>query len=503
MPERLDRYLDASSIDMRRRTAHAGLYAAIGQGATVGIGLLSLSVLARLLRPEDFGLIGMAAVFTGLLNVLADGGLTSVTVQRRSLTQAQVSNLFWINGGLGLGLGVVMAASGPALAMVFGRPELVPVSVAMGLSFVLGGASVQHCALLRRALEIGRLNGISIGSAVIGLAVGAWLALEGWGYWSLVMQALASSCARLLLAWALCSWRPSMPSRGSGTRPMLHLGGFLSGATLLTYLYRKGDDLLIGWYWGAAPLGVYSRAYSLLLQPLQQISWPIGQVAVPALSRVQHDPRRFREAYCQGIRLVAWLALPASAVLLVCARPFVLVVLGDRWTDVIEVYRALGPAALLSSITSAATGWAYHALGRGKEAMRWTLFAVPTTLAAFCIALPFGPVAVAAALSTCQVLLAVPQLRNALRDTSVRMADVGRAVAAPCFAAAVASASAGTALAACNSSSAPLAQLLLGGAVFAVGYLSAAILVPQGRKDLRELAAYFRPRTAVEQRAPS
>jgi O-antigen/teichoic acid export membrane protein len=488
---RFDSYLAVSADDLRVQTARAGRRAAVGQGASLLIGLGSVSVLARLLAPDDFGLVAMVAVLIGVLGFFSEGGLSTATIQRKLLTQGQVSNLFWANVVAGVLVACLAAALSPLVAWVFGRPEVGRICLALSINFAITGLGVQHGALLRRRLEMNRLNIATIASAGVGALIAAAAAYGGLGYWSLVAQAVGSNAIRVILLWALCPWRPSRPSRGTGARPMLRFGSALTGANLLGYLYRKSDDLLIGWYWGAQSLGLYSRAYSLLMQPLQQAAWPIASVLLPALSRLQDDPERFRRGYRDAILAVSSVTLPVTGCMLACSRPLVLTLLGPEWEEVIGIYRALGPAAVLSSTTSIATGLAYSALGRGMQAFRWTLLSVPITVGGFAIALPYGPTWVALTLSTCQAVLCLPQLLNAFRDTPLRLRDYASAIVRPAAAMGIAAVIATGVLHTLRDDWVPVLQLTIVVPPFALSYGLCWYLLPGGSKKWAVMKTAF------------
>jgi O-antigen/teichoic acid export membrane protein len=489
-------YFTTAPAGLRRKTISGGMAAAAGQVVTFALHFGSIAVLARLLGPGDFGVVAMVTAVTGFMALFGDSGLSLATVQRERITHAQVSTLFWINLGLGVALAALTAALGPALAWFYGEPQLTAITAALAGGFVLRGLGVQHQALLRRNLQFPRLVLVSTFGALAGYTAGITAALRGLGHWSLVVQALVMAGATTLAAWLACPWRPGAPARDPAVAGMAKFGGAFTGSTVMNYLLRNFDNLLVGWYWGASALGYYSRGYAIMMLPMGQLNGPINQVALPALSRAQSDPEKFARGYFQGVTLLAGVSLPACVLLMTCAEPFVLTVLGEKWRDIVPILLALAPAAALSTITNAA-GWAYNALGQAGRQLRWTLGVVPVYLAGFAIALPFGPVAVAASFSLLLSLLFLPTFWFAYRGTPLRVKTLTGVLLRPVAAALLAGAVTTWALRAASVAAlVPPAQLALGTILFAVAYVAGWFHMPGGREQIlstwRYIASAFR-----------
>ena len=211
---------------------------------------------------------------------------------------------------------------------------------------------------------------------------------------------------------------------------MLAFGGNLTGFNFINYFTRNGDNIMIGAAWGAGPLGIYSKAYGLLLLPLKQINAPVGSVAIPAMSRLQNDPAAFNRFYCQTIRLLAYITMPLVIVLAVLANETVHLVLGSQWHDAAPVFAVLAIFGVIQSVSST-TGWVLTALGRTRRMLQWSMIGTPAILIAFAIGLPWGPFGVAVAATTCALLLVVPNMLYAYWKTPINLVDVARAIRAP------------------------------------------------------------------------
>src|SRR6266404_5333295 len=291
--------------DLKGRTISSGFITIAAQGVQFVLSLASIMVMARLLTPKDFGLYAMVTTIMGYLMVFKDAGLSTATVQRECITQAQVSNLFWINVGLSGAITLVLAACSPLVAWFYREPRLVGITLTLSGTFLLNGLAIQHAALLSRQMRFNALAGITISSTAIGMAVAIGMALLGCNYWALVISNLVTVMTMTLFTWVAIPWRPHAPSRRSGVRPLISFGANMASGGFIYDLALETDGMLIGRFCGAGPLGLYSRAAALLRRPMDQFLSPIGSVFLPVLSRVQSQPERYRRAFLQIYEAIA------------------------------------------------------------------------------------------------------------------------------------------------------------------------------------------------------
>ena len=481
-------------VDLRRKTVRSGLVTVLAQAANFCVYTVSTMVLARLLSPEDFGLVGMVTAVTGFLRVFKDAGLSVATVQREVITHEQISTLFWVNMVVGILLAIVSLVLAPLLAIFYREPRLIWITVAMGASFVFGAASAQHEALLRRQMRFKALAAIEMISLAAGICVGIGMALNGFGYWALVAMPIATALANLVAVWTALSWRPGPPRRGSGARAMLHFGASLAGVNLLNYLWRNADNVLIGWHWGAGPLGFYQKAYGLLLLPINQVNSPISGVAVSSLCRVQGDPERLRRYFIGGYTMAASITLPIVLAVTVFADDIITLLLGGRWFEAVGIFRLLAPAALIGALLNP-MGWLFVATGRADRQFKLTVVWSALVVLAFVAGLGYGPQGVAIGYSAMTTLLALPVLKYATKGTSVRLHDIFAAIKAPILAAAV-SGALGLLLKISMADSIPVALRAIGGCFAVTGAYALILLVLVRQWDsYRTLLREALPRT--------
>jgi len=371
----------------------------------------------------------MVAVFTGFVAVFKDLGLSVATVQRAEISHGQVTNLFWVNLTLGAALALVIAGAAPLLARFYGDPRLEAITAVSAIGFLLSGLTIQHQALLRRQMRFTSLAVVEIAAMLASVSVAVSLAWYGAHYWSLVFNQLAAVATTAVAVWMLSRWRPGLPTRRSGVRSMLLFGGNLTAFNVINYWARNLDNLLIGRVWGAAQLGLYSRAYQLLLLPIDQITAPITAVAVPALSRLVDSPERYRRAYVRILAKLAMVTMPLMVFMIVTSDWMVRVVLGSQWMGVSPIFAWLGLAGLLQPLSSTGT-WLLISQGRAHEMFRWGAMGNTIIVASICAGLPWGALGVAMSYSICNVLVVQPFLLwFVCRKGPIRPGDVLRAIA--------------------------------------------------------------------------
>ncbi|HEV3467910.1 MAG TPA: lipopolysaccharide biosynthesis protein [Pyrinomonadaceae bacterium] len=400
---------DHLKADLGSRAARGGAVMVGAQALRFAVTMGSTMVLARLLTPEDYGLVGMVLVVTGFVAFFKRLGLSAATIQRPEINAEQVSTLFWVNVAVSVALAGATAALAPAVAWFYGQPQLVGITLAFAAGFTVSGLSVQHEALLKRQMRFKALAAIELGAMLAGIGAAIIAARAGAGYWALVLNQLVFGTLYAAGLWAACGWRPGPPVRYAGVRQMLSFGGDITGYGVLNYLARNLDNLLIGRVWGAAQLGLYARAYQLLLLPLDQTTVPLDSVAVPALSRLTDAPERYRQAYLRILEKVAMLTMPGVALMIATSDWLVRLVLGPQWDETARIFALLGVAGLFEPVANT-MGWLLISQGRTRDMLRWGFVHAAVTTLSFAVGLPWGAVGVAASYSAFGVLVHKPLL---------------------------------------------------------------------------------------------
>ena len=393
--------------DIGARAISGGLVTVGAQAAKFVLNLTAAAVLARLLTPREFGLVGMVLGITSLVGLFKELGLSTATVQRDTITQQQVSNLFWINVSVSGFLTVISFGLAPLIARFYHDPRVTGIMMVLSLTFVLTGSAVQHQALLTRQMRFRALAMIEVTSMLVGFMTACCLAQLGFSYWALVAQQLVSATASFVLMWYTSGWRPSMPQRGSGVGPMLSFGVHLTIADFIGLLLANSDSILIGRVFGAEPLGLYTRATVLVARPLQQISMPINAVLIPVLSRLQSNSERYRRTFMRTYDTLALIFFSFAGLCLALARPLVLVILGPKWSGVIPLFSAFAIVAISMPLADVAI-WLFQSQGRGREQLyNHTLVGV-LILASYVIGLHWGPLGVVVSVAIASMVIRLP-----------------------------------------------------------------------------------------------
>lgn len=417
-----------STGDLRDRTIRGGSALLVGQGFRFAISLASQIVLARLLFPEDFGLVAMVYPVLGFIQLFQDFGLLQAVVQRPAVSPRLLNAIFWVNTAICLGLALVFAALAPVLALVYHEPRVTPIAIVLSAMILVTGASQLPSALLGRQLRFVLLVVVDIVSLAVGLVVGIACALSGKGYWSLVFSQVATTVTASALTILAARWRPSAPNRDPEVGGMLKFGGQITAAKVVIYLNSSVDNMMIGVVLGERSLGLYDRAWRLAVMPLVQLCAPVDRLAMPVLSRLQDDPARYRRAFGQMIQLLCLLAMPGLLYGVVGAGQFIPVLLGPKWLDTVPIFGWVCFGALISPLNNAAF-WLLTSQGRGSDQLRWTTVVSVINIAAYASGLYWGIKGVAMASAISVYTLQAPILISAAtRSGPVDRAAYVRAV---------------------------------------------------------------------------
>ena len=286
--------------DLKERAIRGSVARVSSQIVYFALRVGALMVLARLLDPKDFGLVGMVTAFTGVLTLFRDFGLSTATVQSVDVTEEQVSTLFWINILVGAILTIGLIVVAPLVAAFYHESRLFWVTIALASGFLLNAAGVQHSALLQREMRFTALAIIQIISLVVSTVLGIGAALAGFGYWALVIMTVTLPLVSSVCFWLATAWIPGMPRRRAGIRSMMRFGGAITLVGLIVYIAYNLDKVLLGRFWGAEVLGIYGRSYQIINLPTDNLNSAVGEVAFAALSRIQGDPIRLRNYFLKG-----------------------------------------------------------------------------------------------------------------------------------------------------------------------------------------------------------
>ena len=322
----------------------------LGQAGKIAIQFVSVVVLARLLNPSEYGTFALALAVISLGEAFRDFGLSSAAIQAKTLSRDQQSNLLWVNVGIGAVLALGCVAASPLLEWVTKDPESPPLLQVMAIVFVLNGIVSQYRAGLNRDLRFEALVVSDLSGPVVGVAAGVLTAVWGWGVWALAVQQIVGVVVTTVVAVILSRWLPRLPNRRGDIRGMMRFGIGMVGTQTVGYLNNYIDTLTIGVRLGTVELGIYDRAFQVLMRTLNQVRNPTTSVALPVLSRMEpgtEECNRFiiRGQAALGYTLVAGTAFAAGA-----AEPLIAIFLGSTWAASAPIFAVLAVAGAFQTI---------------------------------------------------------------------------------------------------------------------------------------------------------
>lgn len=415
---------------LRQRSARGAVSTLAGQWTRLVLQTVSTVVLARLIAPHEYGLVAMVVSLVGIGDALWNLGLSQATVQRRDVRQDHVTFFFWLQLAIGAAMTLATALLAPLLASFYSQPELVPLTRLLSLMFVLNGLSAQHLAVLTRRMRFGLLSAIEVLGLVMGITAAIIIAALGGGAWAIAVMFLAAPVARLVVAWPSSGWAPSAPRRAPGVGEMLRFGLSLTVTNVLDYTAQNLDNVLIGRFYSAEALGLYSRAYNLLLMPLRQVTAPVARVAIPVLSYLQDQPARFRRFFMAAMSAAAYASLPMICFLAGLSHEVISVLLGDRWLGAVPIFKILSLAGILVTLRNT-NGWLFVATGHtGRQAV-WALVNRPVIILGFVAGLRWGTTGVAWGFLSAHLLLLFPSFVLSVKDTPVSLLNIWQSIRRP------------------------------------------------------------------------
>jgi len=406
------------SSDLAEKSIQGGVSIMLAQGIQFVLQVVGTIVLARLLIPADYGLIGMVTVVVNFAQMFKDAGLSMATVQKEKIAHEQISTLFWINVFISFFFGMCVLFGSPLVAGFYGKSELTTVTAVLSISFIISGLSIQHAALLRRHMHFVNIAIVQIFAQFITLAVTIVLALYGWRYWALVGGSLTTAFVTVALTFFFCPWIPGRMHKGVGVRDMLKFGGHLTGFNFINYFSRNLDNIIIGRFIGVDSLGLYTKAYQLFMMPIAQIRGPMTNVAMPVLSMLKNQPVRYRKYYQRIIDIMATLTVPMTTYCVIEADFIIRLVLGPQWMGAVDVFRILAIAGMIQPVAGT-RGLILLSNGYSQRYFYWGIFNAIFCIISFIVGLPYGIEGIAGAYALANYVILIPSLFYCFHETPV------------------------------------------------------------------------------------
>lgn len=390
-------------MDLRKKTIHGLVWSAISQVGQQISQILIAVILARLLSPDDFGLLGMATVFTGFVAIFGELGISSALIQKQDINEEHLSSAFWLNIFTGILLTLIFIMGSSAIARFYNRPELKLIMFALSFNFVFTSFAIVQRTILTKDMNFKALATRDMLAFVISGILGIYLAYNGYGVWSLVYQLFSFTVISSILLWVVSKWRPKFIFSISAIKDILGFSLNLTGFNIVNYFARNIDQLLIGKFLGAQALGFYSLAYKMMLYPLQNISMVANRVMFPAFSKIQHDLENVRNIYLRMVKAASLITFPLMFGLFIIAPELINVILGPKWQAVAILIKIFCVCGMVQSI-GVISGNIFLSQGRADIQFKFGVIGSITVFVCIAIGLQWGILGVVI-FYTCEQLL--------------------------------------------------------------------------------------------------
>jgi len=407
--------------DLNRHSLRGGAISMGGLALNMVVQVCSTIILARLLMPEDFGLVAMVSAVTGFMSIFVDLGTRDAVAQRHSITEGEVSALFWITLGTGLTLATITALSAPLIARFYGDPRLGPITMALSATFVLPALYFQQHALRRRSMMFRTLALIDVGANLLATTLAIALAYHGYGYWALIWKLILSAFFSGAAIWVCCGWWPKRPAFTAGVKDLLKFGLNITGFIITDGVARSADRVGLGYTAGPHQLGYYQNALVVYDNALQ-ICASLHNVATATLTKLRGDRPALKRAWSAALSSLVYFAAPAYATLAVVGHDLVILLLGSKWAAagaVLSILALRGPA----NVVERTLGWLHIIAERPDRWRHWGVLNCGVTIVALLCGLPFGPIGVAAAYVAATYLLFIPGIAYAGKPLGIGATD--------------------------------------------------------------------------------
>lgn len=379
---------------MKKKTFWGAIWNSLSSVSLTGLNFVITAILARLLTPNAFGVMGMIQTTIALINMMNQFGLAPAIIQGENLNQKRLSSLFWFNMLIGIIMTAIVYFSSNFIALFFSQPELTELLKLISFVFTIVSFSFIQQSLLRKEMKFKELFNINILSTILYGAIAIVLALNDFGVHALVYGFIAKNIIVTLLIILYYKWLPSMFFSFYIIKDLLNFGIYVFGTSIINYFNRNLDYLLIGRFLGSEALGYYTLAYKLMLVPVRKIGGVINNTFLPAFSEMKDNKISIKKYYLKVLGLIALITFPMMGGLFIVAPEMILTVYGQNWIPVIILIQILSITGAVQSIGTT-VGTILLSQGRSDISFKFNLFLIINLAVAMIIGMKWGIVGVA------------------------------------------------------------------------------------------------------------
>lgn len=377
---------------LKHKTLKGTLWSSVERFSVQGVAFVVMIVMARILTPEDYGLVGDIIIFIAISQSLVDSGFSQALIRKQDRSEIDNSTVFYFNIAVGIILYLILFFCAPLIARFYDEPILVPLTRVISLSVLLNSLVVVQRALLTVKIDFKTQAKASLTAAVVSGIVGIYMAYTGWGVWAIAGQQIVNLAVNTGLLWVLSHWRPTLSYSWSSFRELFGFGSKLAISGIIDTIYQNVYLIVIGKVFRTADLGYYTRAHQFAQFPSSNFTGIIQRVTFPVLCTIQNDDTRLRSVYRRFLRLSAFIVFPLMVGLAAVAHPMVIVLLKEQWAFA---------ATLLSIICFSMMWYPVHAInlnllqvkGRTDLVLKLEIWKKCIGVAILCITVPMGLIA--------------------------------------------------------------------------------------------------------------
>lgn len=353
------------------------------------IQLIFIFILSRILSPAEYGIMAMITAFSMLAEIVRDMGTGSAIIHSNREENDLYNTAFCFNIVIGIFVFLVFYFTAPLIASFFRQDKLVSFVRVFSVIYLIGSLNIVQEAILQKKLEFKRLFFIDVISVTVSGIVALILALNNFGVWSLVTQQIVMIAVGTIILWITSSWKPKLRFKWAYLKEIKIYSMTLFANNVVYFFGRETDKFLIGKYMGAQALGIYHRAYMLMLLPVNQINLVISRVMFPVFSSMKNDTESMRKIYLKSVGMIAFFTFPMMFLMFVLAEPLILIVLGKKWIQVAGFLQIFIIYSVIESV-GVTTAWIYKSLGHTKVMLQWAVFGAAVIVISAVIGMQWG-----------------------------------------------------------------------------------------------------------------
>lgn len=379
--------------ELKEKTLSGVKWNAIGRFSTQGVSFVISVLLARILSPSDYGVIGMIGIFLAISQTFIDSGFGSALIRKKDCTDTDFSTAFYFNVVVGIVCYLILFFCAPFIANFFDTPILKDIVRVLSINLFLGSLTIVQGAKLTAAVDFKSQAKIGLAATIVSGCVGLIMAYSGYGVWSLVYQSVSSSVVRTILFWFVTKWKPQFTFSKQSFKYLFGFGSKILSASLLHTIYSNLTTILIGKFYTPKDLGYYSRGESLAQLPSTNITGILSSVTYPILSKIQDDDDRLIQVYRKYIRITSMVIFFGMFLMAALAEPLIITLFTDKWENSIIYLQIFCFTYMFDHICSLNLNILY-VKGRSDLVLRLEVIKKTISISLIVAAIPFGVLAI-------------------------------------------------------------------------------------------------------------